>query len=456
MALFGSSIAGFLLAIAILVTIHELGHYLAARWCGVRVLRFSVGFGPVLLRWTGRRGIFAGTEFAVSALPLGGYVRMLDTRDPEIAASISNVADAFDRQPLWKRSVIVAAGPLANFVLAFGLYTAALAAPDRDLQAVVAAPDAGTPAHAAGIRGGMRIARINDRDVAHWGDVRWQLLAHVFDDELALVVDDGGIERSLLLQRPAQKTLTPDGIGNRLAGWGLSFDQPAMVGRVVAGGPAERAGLQVGDTVTAVDGMAIRQWNQLTRAVQARPDAAMVLTVDRRGVRSDVTVTPRGELVAGKRIGRIDVAAAAPDMLAKDSLVQRQRSLGAAVTDGFQRSVDATVLTVRVLWGMLVGDISLRQISGPLTMAEGAGTTLKQGAVSFTLFLAIVSVSIGVLNLLPVPMLDGGQLLYHLLEAIKGAPLSERAEALGQRVGIGFVIALTALALYNDFLRIIS
>ncbi|HOB02349.1 MAG TPA: RIP metalloprotease RseP, partial [Casimicrobium huifangae] len=425
MAVFGSSIAGFLLAIAILVTIHEMGHYLAARWCGVRVLRFSVGFGPVLLKWTGRRSIFAGTEFAVSAIPLGGYVRMLDTRDPEVAATVSNFADAFDRQRLWKRSFIVAAGPLANFVLAFVLYTAALAAPDRDLQAVVAAPDAGTPAYLAGVRGGMRVTRVNDREVAHWGDIRWQLLAHVFDDQLVLLVDDGGVERALTLQRSNGQPLTPEGISSRLGGWGLSFDQPAIIGRVIAGGPAERGGLLVGDVVVAVDGTAIRQWNQLTRAVQARPDAPVVLTVERRGYRQDVTVTPRGEGVAGKRIGRIDVAGAPPEMLGQDSVVQRQRSPAAAVVDGLQRSVDATVLTVRVLWGMLVGDISLRQISGPLTMAEGAGVTLKQGAVSFALFLAIVSVSIGVLNLLPVPMLDGGQLLYHLFEAIKGAPLSE-------------------------------
>ena len=289
MALFGSSIAGFLLAVAILVTIHELGHYLAARWCGVRVLRLSVGFGPVLLKWTGRRGIFAGTEFAVSAIPMGGYVRMLDTRDPEATATVSDFADAFDRQRLWKRSIIVAAGPLANFVLAFVLYTAALAAPDRDLQSVVAAPDVGTPAYVAGVRGGMRITRVNDREVAHWGDIRWQLLAHVFDDQLTLVVDDGGVERTMLLQRPQDQPLTPEGIGSRLAGWGLSFDQPAIIGRVVPGGPAERAGLRVGDVVVAVDGAAIRQWNQLTRAVQARPDIPVVVGVERQGHRQGLS-----------------------------------------------------------------------------------------------------------------------------------------------------------------------
>ncbi len=457
MAVFGSSLLGFLLAVAILVTIHELGHYLAARWCGVRVIRFSVGFGPVLLKWTGRTGIFKGTEFAISAVPLGGYVRMFDTRDPEFAGGgHGDTQDAFNVQALWKRSVIVAAGPLANFLLAAVLYAGALAAPDRDLNSLIATPDADTPAAVAGLRGGERILRVNDRDVAHWGDVRWELLAHLFDDQLTLEVEDRGVERSYTLVRSTLVPVTPEGVGARLSGWGLSFDQPAILGSVKAAGPADRAGLQSGDAILAINDQRVRQWNQFTRMIQASPEAPVKLLIDRGGVKLDVSVTPRLETAAGRRIGRIDVAAVNPSTLGDGWVVARQRSAFEAVTAAIARTVDATTLTVRVLWGMIVGDISLRQISGPLTMAEGAGATLNQGAVAFTLFLAIVSISIGVLNLLPVPMLDGGQLLYHLFEAIKGAPLSERAEALGQRVGIGFVTALTALALYNDFLRIIS
>lgn len=457
MALFGSSLLGFVLAVAILVTIHELGHYLAARWCGVRVIRFSVGFGPVLLKWVGKRSIFKGTEFALSALPLGGYVRMLDTRDPEYAETAgSDTADAFNRQTLWKRSVIVAAGPLANFLLAVVLYAGALAAPDRDLNSVVAAPATDTPAAVAGLHGGERIVRVNDRLVAHWGDIRWELLSHLFDEQLEIDVDDHGIERHFSLSRSITGPLGPDSVGARLNGWGLSFDQPAIIGTVTAAGPADRAGLRSGDRIIAVNEQGIRQWNQFTRFVQASPEADVTLLIDRSGSRVELVVKPRAELLAGRRIGRIDVAAANPTTLGEGWVVERQRTLLEAVDAAIGRTVDATTLTVRVLWGMVTGDISLRQISGPLTMAEGAGTTLNQGAVAFALFLAIVSISIGVLNLLPVPMLDGGQLLYHLFEAIKGAPLSERAEALGQRVGIGFVTALTALALYNDFLRIIS
>lgn len=457
MGVFGSSLLGFLVAIAILVAVHEFGHYLVARWCGVRVLRFSIGFGPVLLRWMGKRSVFRGSEFVLSALPLGGYVRMLDSRDAELASELVRTPEAaFDRQTLWKRSLIVAAGPLANFLLAFVLYSGALAMPDRDLAPVVATPAANTPAYAAGVRGGMRILRVDGREVAHWGDIRWLLLARVFDDTLEVDVDDGGIERSFALQRSLSSSLTPEAIGARLAGWGLSFDQPAQVGTVKAGGPAARAGLETGDRVLSVDGRAVRQWSELTRAIQAAPEVALNFVIERGGTRESVVVTPRADTLAGQRIGRIDIAAAAPDTLAPGSIVNRSRSVGEALEAGALRTFDATVLTVRVLWGMVSGEISLRQVSGPIAMAEGAGATLQQGAVAFTLFLAIVSISLGVLNLLPVPMLDGGQLLYHFFEAIKGAPLSDTAQAVGQRVGIGFVIALTALALYNDILRILS
>ena len=457
MAVFGSSLLGFLLAVAILVTIHELGHYLAARWCGVKVIRFSVGFGPVLLKWVGKRSIFAGTEFAISAIPLGGYVRMLDTRDPEFSANSDiDTRAAFNKQALWKRSVIVAAGPMANFVLAAFLYALALAAPDRDLTAMIAKPELNSPAALAGIRGGERILRINDRDVAHWGDVRWELLTSMFDAEMKLDVDDRGAERSFALIRGETSPVTADSVGARLSGWGLVFDQPAIIGSVKAGGPAQVVGLKDGDQVVAVDGVPIRQWTQLTKVVQAAPGGQVKLAVSRQGSTQEFVVSPRAEQIGGKSVGRIDVAAISPLKLGDGWLTDRQRTIPEAMVAAVVRTYDASILTVRLLWGMLTGDISLRQISGPLTMAEGAGATLSQGAVAFTLFLAIVSISIGVLNLLPVPMLDGGQLLYHLVEALKGAPLSERAEAFGQRVGIGFVTALTALALYNDFLRILS
>ncbi len=457
MNLLGSSVLGFLIAVAILVTVHEFGHYLVARWLGVAVERFSIGFGPVLLKWMGKRGIFRGTEFAISAFPLGGYVRMYDSRNPDDAAKLQgNPSVAFDRQVLWKRSAIVAAGPVANFILAAVLYAVALAAPERDLAAQLATPPKESPAYVAGLRGGERIVGIAGRDVAHWGEVRWQLLAHLFDEDLELVVDDGSVERGVVLRRELAAMNEAAGSNKRLTSWGLAFDQPPVIGRVVDGGPAAMAGLRSGDAIRSVNGVSVRQWSEFTQLVQKAPSQSIELSVMRAGALQRIELTPRSVDAAGVKIGRIDVMPLAATELDPKLVVEYQRSPPAAVLEGVRRSVEATVLTVRVLVGMVTGEVSLRQVSGPLSMAEGAGATIKQGFTAFVMFLAIVSVSIGVLNLLPVPMLDGGQLLYHLFEAIKGAPLSERVEALGQRIGIGFVTALTALALYNDFLRIFS
>ncbi|MCX8098959.1 MAG: RIP metalloprotease RseP [Casimicrobiaceae bacterium] len=455
---FGSSLLGFLLAVAILVTVHEFGHYLAARLCGVRVLRFSVGFGPVLVRWVGRRSLFAGTEFAISAIPLGGYVRMLDSRDTEHPPrDMRELAEAFDRQVLWKRSTIVAAGPLANFLLAAVLYAFALSLPERGAIASLAPPAEDSPAAAAGLRGGERVIAVDGTAVLHWGDVRWHLLMALFQDRLRLTVEVGGIEREFELVRGRTELTDEAATRGRLESWGLQLDQPARIGFVKPGGPGAAAGLKADDLILAIDGRAIAQWSDAAQMIRAAPEQRLRLTVRRAtGEQQELVVIPRRELVEGQAIGRIDVGVASPLAPGSQRAIDVQRGLIEAVREGTWRAVDATALTVRLLWGMVMGEVSLRQLSGPLTMAEGAGHTLKQGLSAFVFFLAIVSVSIGVLNLLPVPMLDGGQLLYHAFEAIKGAPLSERAELLGQRIGIGLLTALTLLAIYNDLLRILN
>jgi regulator of sigma E protease len=456
MSIFGSAIIGFLLAIAILVTVHEFGHYLVARWCGVKVLRFSIGFGPVLLRWMGKRSVFKGSEFAISAIPLGGYVRMLDTRDEEFPPkNEAEASQAFDKQVLWKRSAIVAAGPLANFLLAIVLYGAALSMPERSLVPVIGAPRVETAAAAAGLRGGETIREINGREIYNWDDVRWQLLAHMFDDKLSMKVVSGGIERDIELQR-APLAANEDPTGKRLLAWGVGIYQPPVVGKVVENGPAALAGLRTNDRIVAIDGKRIGEWFDATQMIQAAPGRALEFELVRNGAATKLSVTPKAVVVGERTVGRIEVMPISLYEVADAEFADKRRGYGAAFVEGVYRTVEATRLTVRVLWGMLTGEVSLRQVSGPITMAEGAGATLKQGSNAFLLFLAIVSISIGVLNLLPVPMLDGGQLLYHLWEAIKGSPPSERALIVGQRIGIGFVTSLTALALYNDFLRIFS
>ncbi len=456
MSIFGSALIGFLLAVAILVTVHEFGHYLVARWCGVKVIRFSVGFGPVLLRWIGKRSVFKGSEFAISAIPLGGYVRMLDTRDEEFPPkNDAEAAQAFDRQVLWKRSLIVAAGPLANFLLAVVLYGAALSMPERSVIAVLATPPAQSAAAAGGLRGGETVKSINGREVLDWSDVRWHLLAHMFSDSIRLTVNDRGIEREIALNR-SDAAVQADGVGKGTANWGIGLFQPPVIGSVVEGGPAARAGLRAGDRVVEINGQAINEWMELTQRIQAAPQREVALSISRDGTTLATTVIPKAVRSGQREIGRIEVT---PANLLDEKIglaSSAERGVVGALVEGLYRTGEATTLTVRVLWGMLSGEVSLRQVSGPITMAEGAGVTLKQGSTPFLLFLAIVSISIGVLNLLPVPMLDGGQLLYHLWEAIKGSPPTERALILGQRIGIGFVTSLTALALYNDFLRIFS
>jgi regulator of sigma E protease len=456
MSIFGSALIGFLLAVAILVTVHEFGHYLVARWCGVKVIRFSIGFGPVLLRWMGKRSVFKGSEFAISAIPLGGYVRMLDTRDEEFPPkNEAEAAQAFDRAALWKRSAIVAAGPLANFLLAIVLYGAALSMPDRAITATIGAPPAQSAAANAGLRGGETIREINGREVFSWEDVRWQLLAHMFDDTLSMKVTSGGIERDVELQR-APLAANEDPTGRRMAAWGVGIYLPPVLGRVVENGPAALAGLQSNDRIVSVDGKRVNEWSEFTQLIQASPNRAVALEVSRDNRVINLTLTPKAVKAGERTVGRIEVLPMNVGEGNDAEFAEKKRGYVEALVEGAYRTVEATQLTVRVLWGMLSGEVSLRQVSGPLTMAEGAGATLKQGSNAFLLFLAIVSISIGVLNLLPVPMLDGGQLLYHLWEAIKGSPPSERALIVGQRIGIGFVASLTALALYNDFLRIFS
>jgi regulator of sigma E protease len=271
-----------------------------------------------------------------------------------------------------------------------------------------------------------------------------------------LTLVDGGIEREVELSRSVSGE--GDLTAKRLVGWGIGIFQPSVIGTVVAGGPAAAAGLLANDRIVAVDGKRVNEWGELTELIRAAPGRHLELDVVRgtSSVPIKISVQPKPFAANGTTIGRIDVT---PVKLLANSdadLSTNKRGIVAASIEGVHRTIEATTLTGRVLWGMVTGEVSLRQVSGPLSMAEGAGATLKQGSTAFLLFLAIVSISIGVLNLLPVPMLDGGQLLYHLYEAIKGSPPSERALIFGQRIGIGFVSSLTALALYNDFHRIFS
>lgn len=446
------TLAAFALALGILIVVHEFGHYLVARWCGVKVLRFSIGFGPVL--WQRRLGRDA-TEWAVSALPLGGYVKMLDEREGEVAAE--ELPRAFNRQGVGRRSLIVAAGPLANFLLAILLYWAVFLHGTNELLPVLGAPAAATPAAAAGIRAGDQVTRIDDETVATWDDFRWQLLqlaasrAQVTLD----VVDADGVGRTRLL--PLEVVREEGWEGDPLVHLGLRFyrpDLPAVIGRLVDGGPGARAGLREGDRVLAIDGRPLANWQALVLTVREAAGRRLRFDIERQGVSLTLDVVPDEVTEGGQRIGRIAVAVAETP----ESRRELRTFVRYGVIDAGRKAIfetwDKSVFSLVMLGKMLTGEVSWKNLSGPVTIADYAGQTAKLGIDYYVRFMALISISLGVLNLLPVPVLDGGHLMYHMIEVVRRKPLSERAMAIGQQFGLAILFSLMAFAFFNDLNRL--
>ncbi|MHA3902604.1 RIP metalloprotease RseP [Castellaniella sp. WN] len=442
------TLSAFILALGLLVTFHELGHYWVARRADVPIVRFSVGFGPVLLRRRDRRG----TEWALSAIPLGGYVKMLDEAPPD--ADEATRRAAFNAQPLVRRVAVVAAGPAANLVLAALIYAFLGLWGTQEPAAVLAAPQAGTPAALAGVRDGDVLRAVAGNPVASWIQARWQLaepLSLGGDVPLTLESVDGAIREETLKLAP--RAVTPDG-PDPLQAAGLALQAPyPVVGELIPGGAAEQAGLRAGDRILTAGDLDGPSVEAFVRTVQAHAGQPLTLVVLRLGARVSLSVTPRSEAGEGGRaVGRIGalIQAEQPEVLVRlaplDSLWQ-----------GVRRTADMSLFTLRMMGRMVVGDVSWKNVTGPVTIAEYAGKSARIGLESYLGFLALISISIGVLNLLPIPMLDGGHLLFYLIEALRGGrPLSERARDLGQRLGLGIVLGLMVLALFNDFSRLFS
>lgn len=444
----------FLLALAVLIVVHEWGHYRAARACGVKVLRFSVGFGPVLLRR--QRG---ETEFVVSALPLGGYVRMLDEREGAVAASERH--RAFNRLPLPRRAFIVAAGPAANLLLAVLLYACVNWVGVQEVKPVLAQPASGSVAAAAGLRAGDWVQAAS-RDGERWDDVRsfsdlnWQVMQAVLDRTvLRLTVTDVRGERSREVQldlsgqdrEVGPQTLTDLGFKGPL--------RDPLLGEVAPGGPADRAGLRAGDRVLAVNGRPVSGVQDLLESIRAggSTGVAQLLSfrVQRDGRVLDVPVMPRVERDGGRPVGRIGAA-----LGGEPQWVNVRYGAWDGLVRGAQRTWEVSAMTVTMLGRMLVGQASVKNISGPLTMADFAGRSAALGWTVYLGYLALVSVSLGVLNLLPLPMLDGGHLMYYLFEGVTGRPVSEVWLDRLQRGGLAILFVLMSLALYNDVARLLG
>ncbi len=449
---FGASLLAFLVAISVLVAVHEFGHFWVARRLGIKVLRFSIGFGrPVWLRRFGPDR----TEFAIAALPLGGYVKMLDEREAPVAPD--QAARAFNRQSLKTRSAVIVAGPLFNFVFAVVAYWLMFLSGVPGMKPIIGDVAPQSTAARAGFMANDEVLSVGDTPTPTWETATLELLDAALAGasvEVAVRQPDG-VRRVLSIDFALdQEALDKGGL---LSNLGLSVwrqSVPAVIDRLVAGGPAEQAGVEPGDRVVAVDGQAIQDWGAWVEYVRAHPDQSLDVRIERNGTQLNLILKPRAVEEKGETIGQIGAYVRQPS--GEQDVTRTEVRYGPieSASKALGKTWEMTALTVRTLWGMVSGKASVENISGPISIAQYAGYSARVGLASFLKFLAIVSISLGVLNLLPVPILDGGHLLYNLIEWLQGRPLSESAQQIGQQLGILVLLALMSIAFYNDLSRL--
>lgn len=439
------TVLAFVLALGPLIVFHELGHYLVARWCGVKVLRFSIGMGRVV--WSRRFGPDQ-TEWAVSALPLGGYVKMLDARDPSTGPiAPEDRAREFTGKNVWQRIAIVAAGPLANFLLAIvviaGLYMHGKDEPGTRLRPMAQA----SAAYQAGIRGNDAVTAVNGREVATWTELRWEIVRAAMDKreaELQLRGANGNAYRAVL---PAARVAALDVDGDVLGALGLQMWRPRpSVDQVLPDGPAAQAGVRAGDLLVAIDGKPLADLVDFRTIVAGAPGRTLQLDVERGGQPLRLALTPVRDPQSGSGMAKV-MLAQMPQMVTVTAGPLE------AIGRGVQRTWETAGLTLKMIGKMIVGEASLKNVTGPITIAKVANQAASYGAEPFLEFIAFVSISLGIMNLLPIPILDGGHLLYYSLEVLTGRPLSERFAEMAQRVGAGLLFMLMALAIFNDLVR---
>ncbi len=447
-------LAAFAVVIGVLIIVHEMGHYLAARWCGVKVLRFSVGFGRILWRREFGRD---RTEWVLSVFPLGGYVKMLDEREGEVATA--EVHRTFNRQGVGKRSIIVAAGPLANFALAILIYWAIFMYGSEELLPVLGTPPEGTPAAMASIRNGEQVTRVDGQPAATWNDLRWILLQKAADqDSVDLEVTN---ERNEIAVRRLHLGVVGEQgwEGDALEKLGIRFyrpDMPPVIGKVVAGSPGAQAGLHVGDRVLAVDGEIVATWMAFVAKVRDAAGRSLRLDLERSNANATVDVVPEAISEHGRRVGKIGVAVAETPESKREVRTFLRYGFFEAGYRALLETWDKSAFSLVMMGKMLTGEVSWKNLSGPVTIADYAGQSARLGLDYYLKFMALVSISLGVLNLLPIPVLDGGHLLYHMIEVVRRRPLSERFMEIGQQIGMSILFALMAFAFFNDLTRLFN
>ena len=444
-------IVAFAVTLGVLVVFHELGHYVIARLAGVKVLRFSVGFGRIV--WSKRFGADR-TEWALSSIPLGGYVKMADEREAPVASG--DVDRAFNRQSVWRRIAIVAAGPFANLLLAVLLFTGTYVAGIPGQRALLAEPPPSSAAAAADVRAGDLVVAVDGEPVGSLQELRWRVVRAQGHDTLTL-----SLARDDMAAQPVERELSLTGLdasdweGNPLATLGLRPDLGApLVDQVLPGKPADRAGLRNGDRIVAIDGKPMRSPSDVAALTGEHPAATLTYRILRDGSTFDVPITVDAVEQNGRRVGQAGVRLRVDPQAAERAAVVVRYDVGEAFVQGLRKTWELSAFTVRMLGRIVTGGASLKNISGPLTMADIAGQSAQAGMLVFVSYLALISISLGVLNLLPVPLLDGGHLLYYLAELVKGSPVSDRAFEVGQRIGMAMLAVLMALALFNDVSRL--
>ena len=449
-----TTIAAFSFALGVLIVVHELGHYFVARWCGVKVLRFSLGFGrPLLCLKRGRDN----TEWVLATFPLGGYVKMLDEREGEVAPA--DLPRAFNRQSVTRRILIVLAGPVANFLLAILLYWVVFVSGIPGLRPVIGGVLPESAAAQAQLATGDVIVKVGSQAVSTWQDARWHLLQYAVDRKpvsLEVHNERGEIHwRSLDLSVLNAESL--DGDFLRTLGFArLQPPLPPVIGRLIAGGAGERAGLLADDQVLAVDGVAIARWDELVSVISSNPGKRLVFDLRRQEQRVQMPVTPDAVLEKSVSIGRIGAAPRIDRNAMQKYMVEVRYGPLESLGKALQRTWETSIFSLQMLGKMLVGEVSLKNLSGPITIADYAGQSAQVGWISYVVFLALISISLGVLNLLPVPLLDGGHLMYYMLEIFKGSPLSEKTMAVGQQIGMALLLVLMVFAIYNDITRLVN
>ncbi|WP_372870999.1 sigma E protease regulator RseP [Shewanella sp.] len=448
--------ASFIVALGLLITAHEYGHFYIARRCGVKVERFSIGFGKPL--W--RRVAADGTEYVVAMIPLGGYVKMLDERVDDVPASMAN--QAFNRKTVWQRIAIVAAGPIANFIFAIvALYIMYLIGVPS-VKPVIDATLVNSPAAVINVKEPMQILAVSGQKVRNWEEVNLALVGHIGDDSLSLTL--APLNR-LAGQTTEERIFTLDTRNWRfdpekesaIGALGLSMLRPKIlpvVAQVSQNSAAEAAGVQVGDEIVGIDGVSYAGWQWFVTTIQGSADKSIQLTIKRNGEQKVLIATPRpGKGADGKTVGLIGIVPQASE-LPEAMRIQLQYGMLDSLAVATEKTWQLVVVSVKMIGKLFTGDVSVKNLSGPISIAQGAGNSANFGLVYFLGFLALISVNLGIINLLPLPVLDGGHLLYYFVEVITGKPVPEKVQEIGFRFGAALLLMLMSIALFNDFARL--